>query len=68
MSLAKVFFDCISEYSYLHAGPIISEAIINAINKGVPGIGEFLKARCVTAEHQLIGEFPSIKNNLGQSD
>lgn len=51
----------IKEYSFLHSGPIISKAIVKAIEKGVPGVGEFLKARCVVADHQLEGEFPSIK-------
>lgn len=64
LTVAKILFDGIKEYSFLHTGPLISKAIINAISKGVPGIGDFLKARCVVAKHQVIGEFPSIKDGL----
>lgn len=45
MEMALVLFECIKDYPTLHSTPYLVRSIITAIQKDLPGIGDFLDAR-----------------------
>ena len=47
IELASIFFQCIKDYPELHSTPYIVKAIIEAVKKRLPGIGDFLDARLI---------------------
>lgn len=50
LSLAALVFANIKDYSIWHSGPMLKEAVIEAIKKDIPGIGEYLSARLIKTE------------------
>jgi|LakMenEpi03Aug12_release.lakeMendotaPanAssembly.Ray.scaffolds.fasta_scaffold294743_1 hypothetical protein len=51
LSLAALVFANIKDYSIWHSGPMLKEAVIEAIRKDIPGIGEYLSARFIKTEN-----------------
>ena len=45
MEMALVLFECIKDYPTLHSTPYLVRSIITAVQKDLPGIGDFLDAR-----------------------
>ena len=45
MEMALVLFECIKDYPTLHSTPYLVRSIIAAVQKDLPGIGDFLDAR-----------------------
>jgi hypothetical protein len=43
----------IKDYTYLHSGPLLAEAIIKSIVAGVPGIERFLESRLVESGYTI---------------
>lgn len=59
--MASKLFDFIKNYSYLHCGDLLALAVIEAIRREVPNIGEFMHCRCIVAGHQLLGVFGDLR-------
>ena len=45
LAMAQVIFEGMSEYSFMHGGDAIVEAVINAVKINLPGIGNYLDGR-----------------------
>ena len=50
MQMAHVIFQEIKNYSYLHSGPYLVEAITTAVKCNVPQIADFLEKRILKYE------------------
>jgi hypothetical protein len=50
LSMAAIIFANSKNYSFLHSGPVLVEAVIRAIKLGVPGISDYIDARLLKSE------------------
>jgi len=48
--MAAIIFANSRNYSFLHSGPVLVEAVIKAIELGVPGISSYIEARFLQTE------------------
>ena len=50
LSMAAIIFANSRNYSFLHSGPVLVDAVIQAIKLGVPGISSYIEARFLQTE------------------
>jgi len=48
LMMAGILFACTKDYKFLHSAHMITDAIIIAVKKEVPGMGEYLQGRLKT--------------------
>ena len=68
LSLAALVFANIKDYSIWHSGPMLKEAVIEAIRKDIPGIGEYLTARFIKTESFIKPMQSQMKTELTLTD
>jgi len=48
LMMAGILFACTKDYKFLHSAHMITDAIIKAVKKEVPGMGDYLQGRLKT--------------------
>lgn len=62
--MAEVIFDNIKNYGFMQSSTLINEAVIEAVHRSLPGIGEYLDSRLQKVDHCFTSNTQrSIKNS-----
>ena len=63
-AMAEVIFDHLKNYGIMHSSTLINEAIIEAVKRSLPGIGEYFDSRLQSVKHCFVSNTQrSIKNS-----
>ena len=50
-AMAEVIFDNLKNYGFMQSSTLINEALIEAVKRSLPGIGEYLDSRMQKVDH-----------------
>ena len=63
--IAQLLFQCTKDYPDLHSTPYLVEAIIKAVEKNIPGMGNYLDAR-LRSYNGIPDTQPSLSGNKSE--
>jgi len=51
LTAASKLFEHIKDYGYMHQGQMVAKAVVRALARELPNIGDFLTSRCIMSTH-----------------